>query len=173
MLDRDLTTQLAAYLQRVTQPFEMVASLSDAESSQQLQKLLQTIASLSDKITLRTDGTDARQPSFSLRRQGSDTRLRFAAIPLGHEFTSLVLALLWSGGHPPKVEPEVIEQIKALDGDFAFEIYMSLSCHSCPDVVQALSLMAINNPRIKVVVIDGALYHDEVSQRQVISRARA
>ena len=169
MLDQDLKTQLAAYLQRVTQPFEMVASLNDAESSQQLRQLLQTISSLSDKITLRTDGTDARQPSFSLRRQGSDTSLRFAAIPLGHEFTSLVLALLWTGGHPPKVEADVIEQIKALDGDFAFEIYMSLSCHSCPDVVQALSLMAIHNPRIKTVVIDGALYQDEVNQRQVMA----
>ena len=169
MLDQDLKTQLAAYLQRVTQAFEMVASLSDSESSQQLRQLLQTIASLSDKITLRTDGDDARQPSFTLRRQGSDTNLRFAAIPLGHEFTSLVLALLWSGGHPPKVEPELIEQIKALDGDFSFEIYMSLSCHSCPDVVQALSLMAIHNPRIKTVVIDGALYQDEVTQRQVMA----
>ena len=169
MLDQDLTAQLGAYLQRVTQPFEMVASLNGSESSRQLRQLLETIASLSDKITLRTDGTDARQPSFTLRRQGSNTHLRFAAIPLGHEFTSLVLALLWTGGHPPKVEPELIEQIKALEGDFSFEVYMSLSCHSCPDVVQALSLMAIHNPRIQVVVIDGALYQDEVNQRQVMA----
>ncbi|MFZ4622988.1 MAG: alkyl hydroperoxide reductase subunit F [Rhodoferax sp.] len=169
MLDLDLQTQLAAYLQRVSLPFEIVASLSNAESSRELQQLLQQIQGMSDKISLRLDGTDARKPSFTLQRSGSATSLRFASIPLGHEFTSLVLALLWTGGHPPKVEPDVIEQIKALDGDFNFEVYMSLSCHSCPDVVQALSLMAIYNPRVKVVVIDGALYQDEVNQRQVMA----
>ncbi|MDR3367773.1 alkyl hydroperoxide reductase subunit F [Rhodoferax sp.] len=169
MLDLDLQTQLTAYLQRVTQPFEMVASLNDSENSQQLKQLLQQIQGMSDKISLRLDGDSDRKPSFTLKRTGSNTSLRFAAIPLGHEFTSLVLALLWTGGHPPKVEPEVIEQIKALDGDFNFEIYMSLTCHSCPDVVQALSLMAINNPKVKVTVIDGAMYQDEVNQRQVMA----
>jgi len=169
MLDQDLKDQLAAYLQRVTQPFEMVASLNDSASSQQLKQLLEQIVGMSDKISLRTNGTDARKPSFTLQRTGTDTSLRFAAIPLGHEFTSLVLALLWTGGHPPKVEAEVIEQIKALQGDFNFEIYMSLSCHSCPDVVQALSLMAVNNPCVKVTVIDGALFQDEVTQRQVMA----
>ncbi len=169
MLDDDLKNQLKAYLERVSQPFELVASLSDSDSSRELQQLLQTIASLSPKITLRTDGTDARKPSFGLTRPDRAQSLHFAAIPLGQEFTSLVLALLWTGGHPPKVEADVIEQIKALDGDFSFEIYMSLSCHSCPDVVQALSLMAIYNPRIKTVVIDGALFQDEVNQRQVMA----
>jgi len=169
MLDQDLQTQLAAYLQRVTLPFEMVASLNDSESSQQLKQLLQQIDGMSDKISLRLDGDNDRKPSFSLHRTGTTTSLRFAAIPLGHEFTSLVLALLWTGGHPPKTEAEVLEQIKALDGDFNFEVYMSLSCHSCPDVVQALSLMAIHNPKIKVTVIDGALYQDEVNQRQVMA----
>jgi alkyl hydroperoxide reductase subunit F len=169
MLDLDLQTQLAAYLQRVTQPFEMVASLDESEKSQQLQQLLQQIQGMSDKISLRLDGTNDRKPSFTLQRTGSSTSLHFAAIPLGHEFTSLVLALLWTGGHPPKVEPDVITQIQALDGDFNFEIYMSLTCHSCPDVVQALSLMAIFNPKVKVTVIDGALYPYEVSDRQVMA----
>ena len=169
MLDNDLKTQLKAYLERVTQPFELVASLSDSESSAQMYTLLQDIEALSDKITVRTDGTDTRQPSFALQPAGNPMNLRFAAIPLGHEFTSLVLALLWTGGHPPKVEPDVIEQIKALDGDYRFEVYMSLSCHNCPDVVQALSLMAVLNPRIQTVVIDGALYQDEVNARQIMA----
>ena len=169
MLDDDLKAQLQAYLERVTQPFEMVASLDDSDSAREMQGLLQTIASLSDKITLRSDGSDARKPSFSLRRTGSEMDLRFAAIPLGHEFTSLVLALLWTGGHPPKVEADLIEQIKALDGDFSFEVYMSLTCHNCPDVVQALSLMAVLNPRIKTVVIDGGLFQAEVEQRQIMA----
>ncbi len=169
MLDDSLKTQLAAYLERVTEPFEINASLSDAESSHEMLALLQDIKAMSDKIVLRTDGQDARKPSFSLKRIGSEMSLRFAAIPLGHEFTSLVLALLWVGGHPPKVEPEVIAQIKALDGDFNFEVYMSLSCHNCPDVVQALSLMAMLNPGIKTVVIDGALFQDEVNAREVMA----
>ncbi|MCH1991054.1 alkyl hydroperoxide reductase subunit F, partial [Achromobacter xylosoxidans] len=138
------------YLERVTQSFEIVASLDGSEASGQTRDLLETIQSLrSDKISLRTDGTDARKPSFTLQRAGTQTSLRFAGLPLGHEFTSLVLALLWTGGHPPKVEQDVIEQVQALDGDFDFEVYMSLTCHNCPDVVQALSLMAILNPRIR------------------------
>ena len=169
MLDDTLKAQLKAYLERVTQPFEIVASVNDSASSQEMTALLSTVASLSDKIHLRTDGQDARKPSFSIQRIGSAMDLRFAAIPLGHEFTSLVLALLWAGGHPPKVDAAVIEQIQALDGDFNFEVYMSLSCHNCPDVVQALSLMAIVNPKVKTVVIDGALFQDEVNQRQVMA----
>lgn len=169
MLDDTLKTQLKAYLERVTLPFEIEASLSDSESSRELQQLLQDIAAMSDKITLKLDGQDARRPSFSLKRTGTEQSLRFAAIPLGHEFTSLVLALLWTGGHPPKVEPELIEQIKSLDGDYAFEVYMSLSCHNCPDVVQALSLMSVLNPKVKTVVIDGALFQDEVNAREIMA----
>ena len=169
MLDDTLKAQLKAYLERVTLPFEIEASLSDSESSRDLQQLLQDIASMSDKITLRTDGQDGRRPSFSLKRTGSEQSLRFAGIPLGHEFTSLVLALLWTGGHPPKVEQDVIEQIQALEGDFNFEVYMSLTCHNCPDVVQALSLMAVLNPKIKTTVIDGGLYQAEVEAREIMA----
>ncbi|UVO18139.1 alkyl hydroperoxide reductase subunit F [Stutzerimonas stutzeri] len=169
MLDTNLKTQLKAYLEKVTQPFEIVASLNDGEKSQELLSLLQDIASLSDKIALKTDGDDARKPSFSLNRIGGNISLRFAGIPMGHEFTSLVLALLQVGGHPSKTAPEVIEQIKALDGDYHFETYFSLSCQNCPDVVQALNLMAVLNPNIKHVAIDGALFQDEVEARQIMS----
>ena len=170
MLDDTLKSQLAAYLERVTQPFELVATLGDDDTSRQMRELLQTIQSLrADKITLRTDGLDARKPSFTLQRVGASNSLRFAGLPLGHEFTSLVLALLWTGGHPPKVEPEVIEQIQALDGDFNFEVYMSLSCHNCPDVVQALSLMAIFNPKVRTTVIEGGAFQDEVNAREIMA----
>jgi len=169
MLDTNLKTQLKAYLEKVTQPFEIVASLDDGEKSRELLSLLQDIAGLSDKITLKTDGDDARKPSFSLNRIGGNISLRFAGIPMGHEFTSLVLALLQVGGHPSKTAPEVIEQIKALDGDYRFETYFSLSCQNCPDVVQALNLMAVLNPNIKHVAIDGALFQDEVEARQIMS----
>ena len=170
MLDDQLKTQLAAYLERVTQPFELVASLDESETSAQMRELLTTIQSLrSDKITLREDGNDARKPSFTLQRQGSDSSLRFAGLPLGHEFTSLVLALLWTGGHPPKEEQDLLDQIKAIEGDFNFEVYMSLGCHNCPDVVQALSLMAILNPRIKTTVIEGGAFRKEVEAREIMA----
>ena len=169
MLDANLKAQLGAYLERVKLPFEITASLDDSVAGQEMHGLLQDIVSLTDKITLKTDGTDARKPSFALNRVGEPARIRFAAIPMGHEFTSLVLALLQVGGHPPKIEAELIEQIQSLDADFAFETYMSLTCHNCPDVVQALNLMAVLNPRITSVVIDGGLYQKEVEDRQVLA----
>jgi len=169
MLDNNLKAQLKTYLEKVTQPFEIVASLGDGAKSQEMLSLLEDITSLSDKITLRTDGDDVRKPSFALNRIGGDISLRFAGIPMGHEFTSLVLALLQVGGHPSKTAPEVIEQIKNLDGEYNFETYFSLSCQNCPDVVQALNLMAVLNPNIRHVAIDGALFQEEVTVRQVMS----
>ncbi|AKX50887.1 alkyl hydroperoxide reductase subunit F [Thiopseudomonas alkaliphila] len=169
MLDANLKTQLKAYLEKVTQPFEIVASLDEGAKSAELKSLLEEIASLSDKITLRLDGQDARKPSFNLNRIDGDISLTFAGIPMGHEFTSLVLALLQVGGHPSKLAQDVIEQIKNLDTEMQFETYFSLSCQNCPDVVQALNLMAVLNPKIKHVAIDGALFQEEVEQRQVMS----
>ncbi|WP_205341221.1 alkyl hydroperoxide reductase subunit F [Denitrificimonas caeni] len=169
MLDANLKGQLQAYLEKVTQPFEIVASLDNGAKSTELQNLLEEIAGMSDNITLRTDGDDARKPSFALNRIGGDISLRFAGIPMGHEFTSLVLALLQVGGHPSKLGQEVIEQVANLDGEYNFETYFSLSCQNCPDVVQALNLMAVLNPKISHVAIDGALFQDEVEQRQVMS----
>src|SRR5690606_3736613 len=116
MLDANLKDQLKAYLERVSLPFEIVASLDDGEKSQELLGLLQDIVSLTDKITLKTDGNDARRPSFSLNRPGENIGVTFAGIPMGHEFTSLVLALLQVGGHPSKLDAETIEQIKSIEG---------------------------------------------------------
>ena len=169
MLDANLKVQLKSYLERVTQPIELVASLDDSAKSEELLGLLQDIDALSDKITLRNDGQDARKPSFSINRPGADIGVRFAGIPMGHEFTSLVLALLQVGGHPSKASDEVIAQIKALDGEYLFETYFSLSCQNCPDVVQALNLMAVLNPKVRHVAIDGALFQDEVERRQIMA----
>lgn len=169
MLDADIKAQLAGYLTRITQPVELVASLDDRPEAQEMRTLLEDIASIGDMVTVRYDGQAARRPSFQVTRRGEDMGLSFAAIPMGHEFTSLVLALLQAGGHPPKLEPEVIEQIRALEGDFVFETWMSLTCHNCPDVVQALNLMAVLNPRIRHVAIDGALFQAEVEERQIMA----
>ncbi|PVZ20010.1 MULTISPECIES: alkyl hydroperoxide reductase subunit F [unclassified Pseudomonas] len=169
MLDATLKTQLKTYLERVTQPIEIVASLDDGAKSRELLGLLHDIQALSQLITVRDDGQDARKPSFSINRPGGDISLRFAGIPMGHEFTSLVLALLQVGGHPSKASQDVLEQVAALDGDYRFETYFSLSCQNCPDVVQALNLMAVINPRVRHVAIDGALFQAEVDQRQVMA----
>jgi NADH-dependent peroxiredoxin subunit F len=169
MLDETLTAQLKGYLERVKYPFEIVASLDASPASVEMRALLEHITALSHFITLKTDGQDARKPSFSLQRPDRAIHLRFAAIPLGHEFTSLVLALLQVGGHPPKIDAELIAQIEALKGDFQFETYMSLGCHNCPDVVQALNLMAVLNPNISHVTIDGALFQHEVDARQIMA----
>lgn len=169
MLDDALKTQLQQYLGMLRQPIRLIASLNDSETGKDMHELLKTIVSLSDKVSLDISGSDARKPSFVVAREGESQGVRFAGLPLGHEFTSLVLALLWTGGHPPKVEADVIDAIRGLDGDFNFEVYMSLSCHNCPDVVQALSLMAIVNPKVKTVVIEGGAFQQEVEERQIMA----
>jgi len=169
MLDVNLKNQLKAYLEKVTQPVELVASLDGGAKSEELRELLEEIASLSDKISVNLGGDDARKPSFAINRVGTDISVRFAGIPMGHEFTSLVLALLQVGGHPSKATQDIIEQIQNLDGEFRFETYFSLSCQNCPDVVQALNLMSVLNPKIQHVAIDGALFQQEVEAREVMA----
>jgi len=169
MLDDALQSQLRTYLTKMVRPVELIASLDESQGAQEIRTLLGTIASLTDKVSVRLDGRNERRPSFQVRREGEQTSLHFAAVPLGHEFTSLVLALLWSGGHPPKADEATLETIRSLQGPLRFEMFMSLSCHNCPDVVQALTLMSVLNPAIETVVIDGALYQDEVTARQVMA----
>ena len=169
MLEAQLKTQLQTYLGMLRQPIRLIASLDDSANGKDMRELLVEIAELSDKVTFDDSGNDARKPSFVIAREGETRGVRFAAIPLGHEFTSLVLALLWTGGHPPKVEDSIIEQIKNLQGDFNFEVYMSLSCHNCPDVVQAVTLMTVFNPNVNATIIDGGLYQDEVNARNIMA----
>ncbi len=169
MLDASLKAQLSAYLERITQPVAITARLDDSKASHEMRALLRDIADSSRLITV-TEGSGGpqRTPSFMIHRPGQTTGPSFAGLPMGHEFTSLVLALLQVGGYPPKVEQALLEQIRAIDGDFDFEIYVSLTCHNCPDVVQALNLMAIQNPRIKTTMIEGGLFQDEIKAREIM-----
>jgi len=169
MLDTQMKTQLQAYLQNLRSPIRLIATLDTSEKSQELKELLLEITELSSLVSLDENGHSSRKPSFIVAKEGVQEGVEFAAIPMGHEFTSLVLALLWTGGHPPKVDAEVLEQIKALDEEMKFEVYMSLSCHNCPDVVQAATLMAIYNPKISATIIDGSLNQSEVEERQVMA----
>ncbi|NPD41783.1 alkyl hydroperoxide reductase subunit F [Providencia stuartii] len=169
MLDNNMQAQLKAYLEKLTKPVELVANLDSSNKSNEIKQLLNQIAALSDKITVREvqDNTQ-RVPSFLITNPGVDSGLRFAGSPLGHEFTSLVLALLQIGGHPSKEAQELLDQVKALEGEFHFETYYSLSCHNCPDVVQALNLMAVLNPNVTHTAIDGALFQNEIEERNVM-----
>ena len=175
MITQSMLEKVAQHLQSIRKPVAIEASLDETAASNQLKQLLQAVQASSDKIRLSFDGRDIRKPSFSIRQDAMagenalEQALSFAAIPLGHEFSSLVLALLWAGAHPPKVAESQLAQIKSLKGSFRFEVYMSLSCHNCPDVVQALSLMALINPAVKTVVIDGALFQGEVDERKIMA----
>ena len=169
MLDAAIKGQLKAYLEKLQRPIQLVASLDASAKSQELNNLLQEISTLSDKVSVSDQGNAHYRPSFAVAAQGEAARIHFAGIPMGHEFTSLVLALLQTGGHPPKVDAKTIEQIKAIDGKFHFEVFVSLSCHNCPDVVQAVNLLAALNPNFSATMIDGALFQSEVEKRKVMA----
>jgi len=170
MLDATLTAQLKQYLALLREPIALVATVGDDAKSAQTRDLLTEIAALSDKVAIRFDGSDARSPSFTISPAAAPHgRVRFAGLPLGHEFTSLVLALLWAGGHPPKVADETLAQIADLPGGNTFEMYFSLTCHNCPDVVQALTLIALKNPGYSTTLIEGGTYQAEVDQRGIMA----
>jgi NADH-dependent peroxiredoxin subunit F len=170
MLDSNLKAQLQGYLQRISQPVEIVASVDDSDKSREMLELLDDIASVSSLVMIDAQRDDTQvKPSFALRRPGAAPRVRFAGVPMGHEFTSLVLALLQTGGYPPKIDDALIEQIRQLDGEFAFETFVSLTCQSCPEVVQALNAMAALNPKIRHTMIDGAVFQEEVARREVMA----
>jgi len=170
MLDAEMKAEVGEYLERLVTPVEITAYLDDSQDSANLHSLLADITAASAKVTVNEhrDGGE-RRPSFALARPGEPARITFAGLPMGHEFTSLVLALLQVGGYPPKVEQAVIDQIKSLQGDFEFTTYISLSCQNCPDVVQALNLMAVLNPRVRHTMVDGALFEQEIATHNIRS----
>lgn len=169
MFDATTTTQLKSYLTNVRTPVELVATLDDSAKSAEMRAMVELVAVQSDLVTARFDGTAPRVPSFAVRRADGTAETHFAGLPMGHEFTSLVLALLHMGGHPPKEEAELLDSVKALEGSFHFETFFSLSCQNCPDVVQAFNIMAALNPNVSHVAIDGALFREEVETRKVMA----
>ena len=168
MLDANLKKQLDTYLQNIVSPIEISVSGDNTAKSTELMALATEIRQLSSQITVK-EVAATRSPSMGIAPAGQAPRVSFAGIPLGHEFTSLVLALLHTGGHPAKVTAELQQQIRDLEGEYHFETYVSLSCQNCPDVVQALNLMATLNPNITHVMIDGALFQEEVDRRQIMA----
>ncbi len=167
ILDEPTATQLRKHFENLRNPVECIVSLNDSTKAHEMRALLSEIAELSDKICVRDDGNDVRMPSFSVARPGEPARIRFAGIPLGHELTSLVLALLHTGGHPPKIDPALVERVRALPGGLLFETYITLSCHNCPDVIQAFNMMSVLNPGISHTMIDGNMFKSEIDQRKI------
>ena len=168
MLDPVLIDQLRTYLTNVRQPLELISSLDGSAKSGELGELLDEIAGLSTLITHVRNGEDLRRPSFRIVRVGTDVQVSFAGIPLGHEFTSLVLALLQVGGHPPRLDADTIEQVRDLAKPLHFETYMSLSCQNCPDVVQALNTMSVLNPDfVSHTAIEGGVFQDEIADKGI------
>ncbi|MCH4246492.1 MAG: alkyl hydroperoxide reductase subunit F [Acinetobacter populi] len=169
MLDQNVKTQLKAYLERLESPIEIIASLDDSDKSAQVKELVGEIAELSNQVTARYDGTHHRRPSFGIAKAGEQPRVFFAGLPMGHEFTSLILALLQTSGYAPKISDEILTQIKGLDLTANFDVFVSLTCHNCPDVVQALNLIAIYNPNTTTTMVEGGFFKEEVEERKIMA----
>lgn len=171
MLDASALQQVKSYLDRLVNPITLTFAGDASEASEQIRSLLSDLASVSKLITVADAPADlqVRRPSFTISRTGENMGIRFAALPMGHEFSSLILALLQASGYPSKSAPDLLNRVRGLQGDYDFVVYMSLSCHNCPDVVQALNLMAVLNPNVRVTTIDGALFQDEVKERRIMA----
>lgn len=169
MLDTNIKTQLKAYFEKIESPIVLEATLDDSTHSAQMLELLNEVAEQSTKITVKTSGSSKNIPSFTVGKVDEVARISFSGLPMGHEMTSFILAILQASGYPPKVEQDVIESIKSLEGKKRFQTFISLSCHNCPDVVQALNLMAALNPDIEHEMIDGALFQGLVDQYQIMA----
>ncbi|MCS0674368.1 alkyl hydroperoxide reductase subunit F [Cytobacillus firmus] len=168
LLDADIKAQLAQYLQMMEGEILLKVSAGSDKVSSDMLALVDELANMSSHIKVERTELQ-RTPSFSVNRPGEDTGITFAGIPLGHEFTSLVLALLQVSGRAPKVDQKVIDQVKKIEGEYRFETYVSLSCHNCPDVVQALNVMSVLNPNISHTMIDGAAYKEEVDAKEIMA----
>jgi len=169
-LDQNIKNQLSTYMAKIENPIEIVYFENESDKSAEMVDLLSEVDAISSMITIKkVKDTTHRSPSFQVNRPDYVTGIVFAGVPMGHEFTSFILAILQVGGYPLKIEKELIEQIKSITGSYKFETYISLSCHNCPDVVQALNVMSLLNPNITHTMIDGDVYQDEVKNKKIMS----
>ena len=170
MLDVNIKAQLQNYFTKIRHSIVLKAALDDSQESNQIEALLKEVSSLSDKITYEIEATlSVRRPSFTIASPNGHEGIRFACLPMGHEFTSFVLAILQTGGHPTKISDEESRRIAQLKSPLDFEVYISLTCHNCPEVVQALAIISILNPNSSVTVIDGAVFRDEAARRNILA----
>jgi alkyl hydroperoxide reductase subunit F len=174
MLDAAIANALRTHFEKIDAPLELVAHLDGSSTADEIRVLLTDLAVLSAKISTRvhehaTPSETLRVPSFTVGKAGGDARIAFAGVPMGHEFTSLILAILQASGYAPKFDAATLDAVRALDTEFVFETYISLTCQNCPDVVQALNAMAAVNPRVRHTMIDGAAFEGEINARQIMA----
>src|SRR5690625_4083504 len=168
ILEPEMKQQLAQYLELLEGEILLKVSTDSDKTSKDMVALVDELASMSSKITIEHTVLE-RTPSFSVNRPDEDTGIIFAGVPLGHEFTSLVLALLQVSGRAPKVDEKLIDRIENIEGEYRFETYVSLTCNNCPDVVQALNIMSVLNPGISHTMIDGAAFKEEVESKDILA----
>lgn len=167
-LDAQIKGQLAQYLQLLESDVVLQAQLGDDENSQKVRDFLEEIAAMSERISIAPANL-SRTPSFKIAKQGQESGVEFAGLPLGHEFTSFVMALLQVSGRPPKIEDDLAARIKAIQKPLHLETYVSLTCHNCPDVVQAFNIMAVLNPNISHTMVEGGMFQEEVESKKIMS----
>ncbi|ADJ59378.1 MAG: alkyl hydroperoxide reductase subunit F [Lactococcus cremoris] len=167
ILDENLRSQLLPYMDLLENPIILKVDADDSENGQKINEFTDELASLSDLISKEKTNLN-HKPAFSIEREGV-SGLVFSGLPLGHELNSLVLALVQVSGRPPRIEQELIEQIKAIKTSLHFDTYVSLTCHNCPDVVQALNTMTILNPNISHTMIEGGMFQAEVEAKGIMA----
>ena len=167
-LDQALKAQCQQYLELLESKVQITMSLDDTKESKEVRDFVEEISSLSTKISIKEE-TLEMTPSFSLEGEKGAKGVAFAGVPLGHEFTSFVLALLQVSGRAPKISEEEKRRIESLKEPLSFKTFVSLSCHNCPDVVQALNIMAVLNPNISHTMVEGGMFKDLVEEKGIMA----
>ena len=178
LLDANIVEQLKAYFDKIEEPIEIAAFLNDSDKSKELDSFLQEVDAISNKVnyTRKTFGEDkaleetagiTRPTSFTLLKDGKKTGINFYGIPGGHEFNSFILAILGLAGLGKKLEGEQLEKVASVKKPLNIETFVSLSCTHCPEVVQALNLISVNNENITTSMVDSAVYFDEAKEKDI------
>lgn len=167
ILDHAIQQQLAQYMPLLEADIVLSVNAGDDENGQKVHDLINEIAAMSEKIWVETT-TAGKAPGFSIAKKGEVARVFFAGLPLGHEFTSLVMALLQVSGRPPKVDDQVVKRIAQINEPVAFTTYVSLSCHNCPEVVQAFNMMAALNENVTHTMVEGGWFQAEIADKNIL-----
>ena len=170
MLTKEILQALKSYAESMQKNVTFVVQTGEHSKRAELVSFLSDIAGVSDKLNVEerdTQGQLRSAISFLLEADGQDTGIRFSGIPGGHEFNSLILAILHASGTELKVDDSVKSIVKAVKDELNFEVFISLSCHNCPEVVQALNQFALLNDNITSEMIDGGLYQNLISERDI------
>lgn len=170
MLTQDILNALKGYMKDLKNDITFVVQTGEHKKRAELLEMLNQLATTSSKITVAEldRSTDLRSPvSFLVQANGIDTGIMFSGVPGGHEFNSLILAVLQSGGSELKLDKSIQNMVKKVTGKLKFQVYVSLSCHACPDVVQAMNQFALLNPNIETEMIDGGVYPELIEQNNI------